>query len=287
MNRILIIAAVFLSSILNAQESTQGTIAGKLTDGEMNGEPLPFANIVIKGTSLGTMSDIDGLFALGKLDPGTYTVSFSFVGYEVREIPNVVVSPGKVTEINAELGASAAALDEVVISTVSRRDSEVALLLEQKKAITIKQSIGAEELSRKAVNTVEQGLSKVSGITTVQDRGIFVRGLDDRYNYLMVNGLPLASSDPDFKIIPLSYISTNIVSSVDVFKTFSPELYQDFAGATFVLDTKTAPSSSVTTVNVGVNYNTNTTFQEFKTDDSGDSEYFGFTGGGRELPSRF
>lgn len=287
MNRILFIAAILISTTLKAQDSSKGSIAGKLTDKEVNGEPLPFANIIIKGTSTGAMSDFDGLFVLENLDPGSYTVSFSFVGYETLDVPNVEVVAGKVTEINTELGASAASLDEVVISTVSRRDSEVALLMEQKKAVTIIQSIGAEELTRKAVNTVEQGLSKVSGITAVQDRGIFVRGLDDRYNYLMINGLPIASSDPDFKIIPLSYISTNLVSSVDVYKTFHPELYQDFAGASFGLKTKTAPSSSVTTVNFGVNYNTNTTFKDLKTDRGGDLEYFGYTGQGRALPGEF
>ncbi len=287
MNKIFIIAAVFFSSFFHAQESTTGSIAGTLTDKEMNGEPLPFANVIIKGTSKGTMSDFDGLFVLEDLEPGSYTISFSFVGYETLEVPEVKVVSGKVTEINAELGSSAAALDEVLISTVSRRDSEVALLLEQKKAVSIVQSIGTEELTRKAVNTVEQGLSKVSGITTVQDRGIFVRGLDDRYNYLMINGLPIASSDPDFKIIPLSYISTNIISSVDVYKTFNPSLYQDFAGASFVLKSKTAPVSSVTTVNFGANYNTNTTFQDFDIDDSGDYEYLGYSGDGRELPAVF
>lgn len=278
---------ILFSTLSYSQAETTGGIIGKLTDGEMNGEPLPFATVMIKNSNTGTNTDFDGLFSLDKLETGNYTVVFSFVGYESVEIPNVTVVAGKFTEINAELGASAAALDEIIIKTVSRRDSEVALLLEQKKAITIKQSIGAEELSRKAVNTVEQGLSKVSGISMVQDRGIFVRGLDDRYNYLMVNGLPLASSDPDFKIIPLSFISTNIISSVDVFKTFSPELYQDFAGASFVLKTKPAPASSVTTVNIGVNYNTNTTFQDFKTDGSGDLEYLGYTGEGRSLPAPF
>lgn len=287
MKRIFFLATILFSLFTQAQDPLKGSITGKILDKEVNGEPLPFANIIIKGTSTGTMTDFDGLFILDNLEPGAYTLSFSFVGYETREIPNVQVVAGKVTEINAELGASAAALDEVVISTVSRRDSEVALLLEQKKAISIVQSIGTEELARKAVNNVEQGLSKVSGISTVQDRGIFVRGLDDRYNYLMINGLPIASSDPDFKIIPLSYISTNIVSSVDVFKTFNPALYQDFAGASFVLKTKTAPAKSVTTVNFGANYNTNTTFKDFKIDDSGDSEYLGYTGEGRALPTVF
>ncbi|SKB82838.1 Outer membrane receptor proteins, mostly Fe transport [Salegentibacter salinarum] len=280
-----ILSLLILSVAMQAQSDTTGSIAGKLSDNEVEGQPLPFANVIIKETNKGTTSDFDGLYSLKNIEPGTYTVEFSFIGYETLQIPNVEVVSGKVTEINTGLGASAAALDEVVISTVSRKDSEVALLLEQKNAIQIQQSIGAEELSRKAVTNVEQGVSKVSGITMVQDRGIFVRGLDDRYNYLMINGLPVASSDPDFKIIPLSYISTNIVSSVDVLKTFSPSLYSDFAGATFKINTPPAPAKPTTTINFGFNYNTNTTFKDFLTDNSGDSEFLGYTGAGRSLPA--
>lgn len=275
------------TTVLQAQSEVRGSIMGRLTDRELEGGPLPFANVLLKGTSNGTTTDMDGLYSIANLEPGTYTVVVSFVGYETLEVPNVQVMPGKVTELNTELGSSAASLDEVVISTVSRRDSEVALLLDQKKAITIKQSIGAEELARKAVSNVEQGLSKISGISMVQDRGIFVRGLDDRYNYLLMNGLPIASSDPDFKIIPLNYIATNIVSSVEVFKTFSPSLYQDFAGATFNINTTNSPFKPTTVINIGANYNTNATFKNFLIDKSSDLEYFGYTGDSRALPPAF
>ena len=289
MKLIFIGAAMFLSVFrLCAQESSPtGSIAGKLTDKEMQGDPLPFANVIIKGTGTGATTNLDGLFQIENLKPGNYTVAFSFVGYEQLEIPNVQVVPGKVTQINTQLGSSAASLDEVVINTVSRKDSEVALLLEQKNAITIKQSIGAEEFSRKGISTVEQGLTKISGISTVEDRGTFVRGLDDRYNFLLLNGLPLASSDPDFKIIPLSYISTNIVSSIDVLKTFNASLFQDFAGATFEVKTPPAPSQPTTILNVGVKYNTNTTFKDFLYDDSSEMEWLGFTGNSREIPAAF
>lgn len=289
MNRILILTAFFFNTaILFAQgPSTSGIIAGKLVDSEMKDEPLPFANILIKGSSRGATTNLDGLFQIEDLDPGVYTLMVSYVGYESREISNVKVVPGKVTEVNTRLGASASALEEVVINTVSRKDSEVALLLEQKNALVIKQSIGAEEFSRKGVSTVEQGLSKISGITTVEDRGTFVRGLDDRYNFLLVNGLPVASSDPDFKIIPLSYISTNIVSSIDVLKTFNASLYQDFAGATFEVNTTPAPSQPITTITVGVKYNSNTTFKDFYYDHSSDTEFLGYTGNSRTLPAEF
>ena len=81
MNKFLVLIAFLLTTIVNAQETT-GSIAGKLTDREMNGEPLPFANVTIKRTSIGTTSDYEGLYVLDKIEPGTYTVVFSFVGYE-------------------------------------------------------------------------------------------------------------------------------------------------------------------------------------------------------------
>src|SRR5690606_41349006 len=129
-----------------AQES--GSIVGKLTDKDYNNEPLPFANVVIKCTTKGITSDIVGLYSIENVAPGTYTLIFSFVGYETVEIPNVTVTANKVTNIDVPMGASAAALDEVVIKTTTRRESEVALLLEQKKAVAIKESIGAEQLTK-------------------------------------------------------------------------------------------------------------------------------------------
>lgn len=284
MKRISLLLLLFITVYSQAQNT--GSVVGKLTDKEYNNEPLAFANVLIKGTTIGTTTDFDGLYALENLEAGNYTLIYSFVGYETQEIA-ATVQAGKVTEINVPMGASAASLDEVVITTTTKRESETALLLEQKKAVEIKQSIGAEELTRKAVSNVEQGLTKISGITTVQDRGIFVRGLDDRYNFLLVNGLPLASSDPDNKIIPLSYIATSIVGSVDVLKTFNSSIYQDFAGATFEINTKQIPSKPETKFNIGFGVNTNTTLKNFYTDDSGDSEFFGYTGGGRSLPAPY
>lgn len=163
--------AVLWSLTVLAQNTPTGTIAGKLTDKEMQGEPLPFANVLIKGTTKGATTDMDGLFSLENLEPGTYTIVFSFLGYETLEVPNVQVVPNKVTEINTELGSSAASLDEVVINTVSRRDSEVALLLEQKSAIEIKESIGAQQLSRMGVSDVATATTKISGVTTSEASG--------------------------------------------------------------------------------------------------------------------
>lgn len=132
----------------------------------MNDDPLAFANVLIKGTTKGATSDFDGLYEIANLEPGTYTIQFSYVGYETVEIPNVAVLAGKVTTINVPMSANEGMmLDEIVITTVTRKDSETALLLDQKKAVEMKTAIGAQELAKKGVSDVATAVTKVTGIS--------------------------------------------------------------------------------------------------------------------------
>ncbi len=253
MKTIIKVLFFFLTSISIAQT---GSIVGKLTDTEYNNEPLPFANIFLKGTTKGVISDIDGLYALENIEPGTYTVVYSFVGYETVEIPDVNVIVDKVTNIDVPMGASAAALDEVVIKTTTRRESAVALLLEQKKAVGITQSIGAEDLSRKGVGDAEGAVTKVTGIKKQAGvKNVFVRGLGDRYNSTTLNELPLPSEDPEYKNISLDFFSSDVIESVGINKTFSVPLYGDVAGANINIVSKelTGPGSLQFSISPEVN----------------------------------
>lgn len=220
---------ILLSSVSLAQT---GSIVGKLIDTEYNNEPLPFANVFLKGTKKGITSDIDGLYSLENISPGTYTIVYSYIGYETVEIPDVKVTAYKVTNIEVPMGTSAAALDEVVIKTTTRRESSVALLLEQKKAVGIIQSIGAEDLSRKGVGDAEGAVTKVTGVKKQAGvKNVFVRGLGDRYNSTTLNEMPLPSDDPEYKNISLDFFSADVIESVGINKTFSAPLYGDVAGA--------------------------------------------------------
>jgi len=199
MKNILFFLTLLFSVSLYAQNT--GSIVGKLTDKEYGDEPLAFANVIIKGTNVGTISDIDGLYSFENLVPGSYTLVYSFVGYQTQEI-TVEVIADKVTTVNVPMSASSATLDEVVISTTTRKESEVALLLDQKKAVEIKQNIGAQELSRKGISDVASAVSKTTGVSKQEGSNtVFVRGLGDRYNSTSINGLPVTSNDPEKKNI--------------------------------------------------------------------------------------
>lgn len=265
-----------------------GSIVGKITDKDANNEPLAFANVLIKNTTKGTQSDFDGLYEIDNLEPGTYTLVISFIGYETSEIPNITVVSGKVTEVNASLGSGGVALDEVVVTTVARRDSPVALLIAQKKAVEIKQSIGARELSRKGISDVESGVTNVSGVTKVASRGIFIRGLDDRYNSLLINNLPVSAVDWEQKIVPLDLFTLDIVRNIDINKIFYSRLYGDFAGATIDINTKDIPNDQVVSVNFNTGYNEYAFKERFLIDEEPGNEYFGIGGAdARAIPATY
>ena len=251
---------LLISSSLLAQK---GTISGTLTDKDMNNEPLPFANVQLKGTTIGTTTDENGKYSLN-VEAGNHTLQLSFLGYETIEVPVTVKENQTITVNRALTAGGGVMLQDVIVQTTVSREKESALLLEQKGAIEIKQSIGASEMSRKGVSNVEQGVQKISGVSKVADRGIFVRGLDDRYNYLQINGLNFIPSDPNLKTIPLNFIPSDIVRNIDVFKTFNSSLYQDFAGASLGVWTKDISSKSYTKISISAGYNSNTSFKEFK-----------------------
>lgn len=279
----LLFIALFVCTFALAQ--TKGTIKGTVTDKEANNTPLAFANAILKGTSIGVTTDEKGEYSISVV-PGNYTLQFSYVGYENVEVAVTVVA-GETVVINKTLGSGGYKLEDVVIQKTASKEKETALLLDQKKAVEIKQSIGAQEMSRKGISNVEQGVTKISGVSKVGDRGVFVRGLDDRYNYLQINGLNMVPSEPNLKTVPLNYIPSDVVRNIDVFKTYNTDLYQDFAGASINVITKDISSKATTKISLSTGMNTNTTFKDFKTTDEGSHDFFGYNADSRNLPAVF
>ena len=274
---------LFLISILGFSQN-KGTITGTLTDKNVNNDPLPFANVILKETTIGATTDEKGKYSI-TVAAGSYVLQFSFVGYENIE-EKIEVKAGETIIMNKALGSGSYQLRDVVIQNTVNREKETTLLLEQKKSVEIKQSIGAQEMSRKGVSNVEQGLTKITGITKVGSRGIFVRGLEDRYNNLLVNDLAVPSNNPYRKIIPLDLFSSDIVSVIDVYKTFNPSISGDFAGATFNVATS-KNTNSQTKLSIGIGYITDNNLRSFLISKEANSTkgLFGLAGGDRSLPS--
>ncbi|WP_298142721.1 TonB-dependent receptor [Flavobacterium sp.] len=248
--------SVFFLLVGTVAFAQKGTIAGKITDKDVNNEPMSFANVVLKGTTIGTATDIDGNFELA-VEPGNYTVEISFVGYETILVPVTVVANQTVT-INRAMSTGSVKLEDVVLVQQVNKQKENALLLEQKNAVEIKQSIGAQELARKGVSDVATAVTKTTGITKQEGSGtIFVRGLGDRYNATTLNGLPLPSSDPERKNISLEIFGTDIVEFISIDKVYNSRIYGDFAGGNVDIVSKEHKGAGFLKFDIGGDVNSN------------------------------
>ena len=239
----------------------KGTVSGTITDKDLNNESLPFANVMIKGTTIGVSTDIDGKYSLN-VAAGNHILQISFVGYESIEVP-FTVKANETTIVDQAIGSGSVKLEDVVIANVVNRQKEASLLLEQKNAVEIKQSIGAQELSRKGVSDVGTAVTKTTGITKQEGSGtIYVRGLGDRYNSSTMNGLPIPSNDPEKKNISLGIFSTDIVEYISIDKVYGAKMYGDFAGGNVDIISKDFKGKSMLEVEIGSSISTNAIGQD-------------------------
>lgn len=231
MKRIFITTRILMLLSLALNTTAQTTVKGKLFEKTSAGEmSLPFANVFVKGTTTGAITDLDGNYALS-IEAGTYTIIFSFVGYSPIEKNFEATGEGEVT-INATLSADQTALQEVTVSAKANRESENFLVLEQKKAVIAVENIGAIEMSAKGVSDAAGAVTKVTGISKQEGDGTLnVRGLGDRYNTTTLNRLPLPANEAGLKNVDLKLFSTDVIAAINIEKTYSSPLNGDFGGA--------------------------------------------------------
>jgi len=247
---------------------SNGTLTGTITDKDMNSEPLPFASVVVKGTSISTNTDESGKYTLS-VPAGTQTIVFGFLGYENVEVQLTIVA-GETQTSDQTLASTSVQLTDVVIEKQVSREKETALLLQQKNAIEMKQNIGAQELSRKGIGDVATAVAKTAGISKQEgSNNVYVRGLGDRYNSTSINGLPVPSNDPEKKNIFLDIFTTDIVDYISVDKVYSTRLFGDFAGGNVDIISKEYRGNGMFEVSVGSKINTNALSKagEFKLQD--------------------
>ena len=217
-----------LASSLTVQAQT-GTIRGTIMDAKTN-EPLIGASVLVEGTTNGAATDLDGNYVIQNVAAGTYVLRASYVAYRPVSIQNVVVEKGTETVLNFVMETDDVSLEEVVVVATVRKESERILLMDQKGATVIRESVGAQQLSMQGVSDAATATSKITGVVKSESSGeVFVRGLGDRYLSTTMNGLPIPSDDIDKKNIDLALFETGVIQNVGINKTYNPDSYIDQA----------------------------------------------------------
>ncbi|MEO6453101.1 MAG: carboxypeptidase-like regulatory domain-containing protein, partial [Ginsengibacter sp.] len=283
--RFIITLLVFLS-ISGAGFGQSGKVEGKVTDSKTGG-PLAGVSVLLDGSTTGVATDIDGRFVLSLMPGKIYTLKLTSVGFKIRELTDVTVTANNVSSIEVTLESATKSESEIVITGTARKETVAALISYQKNTNTVAQVISSESIRRSPDRNTGEVLKRVPG-TSIQDgKYLVVRGLADRYNQAMLNGILLSSTEPDRKTFSFDIFPASIIDNIIINKAFVPELPGEWAGGIIQVNTKDVPAQNFFNLQVGTGFNTQTIGKDFYSYPGGRYDFLGFDNGFRGLADNF
>lgn len=274
--------AAALIFIITTFRAYAADIKGKVTD-STTGEPLIGATIQIDGTPKATATDIDGLFAFSGLDENAnYTLAIKYISYKTKKIDGVrAEAQPQVIEI--KLTPDEQTLNEVTVTGVARKNTEIAVIQMTKSSPVIVSNVSAQEITKTQDTNAGEVIRRVPGVSLIDDKFVMVRGLSQRYNNVWINGGAVPSSEADSRAFSFDLIPSSQIDNMQIVKTPSPEYPADYTGGFITITTKDIPAENTAELSVGGNWNDITSFSDFKYAKGSGTDFLGFDSGMRGL----
>ncbi|NWF88371.1 MAG: TonB-dependent receptor [Ignavibacteriaceae bacterium] len=257
-----LLVLLFSVNLLLAQGSgsIRGTIYDKITKDE-----LPGANVIIKGTSIGAATDLDGKFILRNVPAGEHTLVASYMGYESESVVITVIC-NKILDQNFRLSPTIVEGEEVVIT--AQAQGQIEAIQQQLTSDKIANVVSEARIQELPDFNAAQTISRLPGVSTLQSSGeankIVIRGLAPKYNQITIGGVSLASTGStqigissqggtagslnNDRSVDLSMMSSYMIKTVSVYKSLTPDMNANAIGGVVNMELREAPSELHTDV---------------------------------------
>ena len=233
MNRAMTFFSILLllisSSFVSAQQfgKIQGTVKDSTT-----GEPLIGANVIIEGTSLGAASDLEGKYVITQIPAGSYTMIVRYIGYEQKRF-TVEVLENKTNQVDVELVGKVIQGEEIVVTAQAKGQREA--INQQLTSNTIINVVSSEKIHQLPDDNAATALSRLPGVSLMNGDQVVIRGVQAKLNQILVNGIELPSTDMNNRATNLGFISSNMLSGIEVIKAITPDMDQLVVGLILLL----------------------------------------------------
>ncbi len=262
----------------------KGVLQGVVSD-KGNGETLPFAAVQIEGTAQGVVTGMDGSYTMN-LDPGTYKIKVSFTSYK-DYVAEVRIVPGQSTHLDVALESFATELEEVKVTAKRLRHTDAAVVSTMKQADVVATGASSQLISRSQSKDAAEVVSKLPGVSVEEGGMVNVRGLNVRYNTVLLNGITAPGTENDSRAFALDVIAGNAIDHLMLYKTASAEFPADFSGGLVSIVTKSMPSEDGLSFSYSIGVNTQSIGKDFVHYHGNGADAVGFGGASRQLPSAF
>lgn len=266
--------------------SQTGTVRGHIKDA-LNNEDLIGATVTVEGTTLAAFTDVNGFFTISKVPHGTFNIVITYISYQTKKIEKVNVVADNVTEINTFLEPDNQTLAEVRVVARRRTDTEVSVISEIKAAQMVVNGISSQQIAKSLDRDAAQVAKRIPGVTIVGDRFLIIRGLNQRYNNVLLHNVFTPSMETDVKSFSFDIIPSSQIDRLLIFKSPDPELPGEFAGGVVKIFTKNIPEKNSLEIQYNTTFREGTTFDDFYQPVQGDNYWTGFNNKYQNLPANF
>lgn len=248
--------AILLMTVLSSYAQDNGNLSGKVID--QNGNVLPGASVMVEGSTLGTSTDLNGLYSLRGVPVGQQKITVEYLGYK-PVTSTVTIQKGVTVTREFKLTETVKSLGVVTVSSVV--DGQQRALNQQKTADNIMQVISADQMGRFPDLNVAEALQRLSGVTITRSRGegaeVALRGTPANFVNINVNGEQIMGvSEEGKRNAALNVVPSDVLSSMEVQKTLLPS--NDGDAIAGVINMRTAIARSLKTrftLDLGTGYN--------------------------------
>lgn len=261
-----------------------GKIEGKVSD-MTSGNIVSGVSVSIEGDKPIASTNIEGYFVITVEAGKKYTIKLTSVGYQTKEITDVEVKAGEVTDLYIFIEKAIKTEGAVVVTSSARKETAAALISYQRNAPVVAQVVSAEAIKRSPDKNTGEVLKRVPGASVQEGKYLVVRGLADRYNQAMLNGVLLSSTEPDRKTFSFDILPSSLIDNIIINKSFIPELPGEWAGGLIQVNTKDVPARNYLNVQLGTGFNTQTIGNDFYAYQGGKTDFLGYDDGKRGLPA--
>lgn len=259
-------------------------ITGTVIDNDTE-MPITEVSIRVMDTQIRVKTDETGAFSLA-LPSGTYKIHASAPFYNTFVITDFQVSAGAApAPLHIKLTPQVVKLDAIKLPVRLSQASERGLLEKRMRSSRIEDSISTEEISRLPASSAGEAIKRVTGVSIVGGRYVFVRGLGERYSNTLLNNVEIPSPEPNRRVVPMDIFPASLLASLQTVKTFSPDQPGGFAGGSVQVFTKDFPEELTMSLSMSSGFNTQATGEDGLTYPGGSLDFLGFDDGSRALPN--